>query len=126
MGTGPIQATSTRAMGRLMHHTPKGRKMNWFKRMVVNWVKDDWENARNTMQEDCYPTTKNSISGSRDISSDPTLQFKVYNAIGGKIVEFHSYDRQTDRTHHQIYIIGKDEDFGEKIAKISTFEVLKS
>jgi len=97
--------------------------MNWFKRMVVNWVKDDWNSTR--LEQDCYPTTKNSISGSRDISSDPTLQFKVYNAIGGKIVEFHSYDRQTDRTNHQIYIIGKDEDFGEKIAKISTFEVLK-
>lgn len=113
-------------MGRLVYNPPKGRKMNWFKRMVVKWVREDWENARNTEQEDCYPTPKNSISGSRDISSDPTLQFKVYNAIGGKIVEFNSYDRQTDRTHHQIYIIGKDEDFGEKIAKISTFEVLKN
>ena len=101
--------------------------MNWFKRMIVNWVMDDQKDRAVARQEqDCYPSTKNSISGSRDISSDPTLQFKVYNAIGGKIVEFHSYDRQTDRTHHQIYIIGKDEDFGEKIAKISTFEVLKS
>jgi hypothetical protein len=127
MGTGPIQATSSRAVGGLMHNTSKGRKMNWFKRMVVKWVRDDWENAgRRPPEQDCYPTTKNSISGSRDISSDPTLQFKVYNAIGGKIVEFSRYDRQTDRTHHQIYIIGKDEDFGEKIAKISTFEVLKS
>jgi len=123
MGTGPIQATSSRAMGGLMHYTPKGTKMNWFKRMVVKWVRDDWDNAR--QEQDCYVTPKNSISGSRDISSDPTLQFKVYNAIGGKIVEFNSYDRQTDRHHHQIYIIGKDEDFGEKIAKISTFEVLK-
>jgi hypothetical protein len=121
MGTGPIQATSTRAMGGLMHHTPKGTKMNWFKRMIGRWAYE----YRDT-PEDCYPTTKNSISGSRDISSDPTLQFKVYNAIGGKIVEFNSYDRQTDRHHHQIYIIGKDEDFGEKIAKISTFEVLKN
>jgi hypothetical protein len=121
MGTGPIQTTSTRAMGRLMHNTPKGPKMNWFKRMVVKWVRDDWNSVQ--VEQDCYSTPKN--LGSRDISSDPTLQFKVYNAIGGKIVEFHSYDRQTDRTNHQIYIIGKDEDFGEKIAKISTFEVLK-
>jgi len=107
-----------------MHNTPKGRKMNWFKRMVVKWVRDDWENA-GRYEQDCVVSPKNSIGG-RDISSDPTLQFKVYNAIGGKIVEFSRYDRQTDRTHHQIYIIGKDEDFGEKIAKISTFEVLKS
>jgi hypothetical protein len=123
MGTGPIQTTSSRAMGGLMHYTTKGRKMNWFKRMVINWVKDDWNGAR--LEQDCYPTPKNSITGSRDIGSDVSLQFKVYNAIGGKIVEFSRYDRQSDRAEHQIYIIGKDEDFGEKIAKISTFEVLK-
>ena len=113
-------------MGGLMHYTTKGRKMNWFKRMVINWVKDDWNGAR--LEQDCYPSTKmsNSIGmGSRDIGSDVSLQFKVYNAIGGKIVEFSRYDRQSDRAEHQIYIIGKDEDFGEKIAKISTFEVLK-
>jgi hypothetical protein len=110
-----------------MHYTPKGRKMNWFKRMVVKWVRDDWENAgKQQPEQDCYPTPKNSIMGSRDIGSDVSLQFKVYNAIGGKIVEFSRYDRKSDRAEHQIYIIGRDEDFGEKIAKISTLEVLKS
>jgi hypothetical protein len=100
--------------------------MNWFKRMVINWVREDWEHAR--QEQDCYPTTKlsrgNSINGS-DVNSDPTLQFKVYNAVGGKVVEFTRYDRQKDRAEHQIYVIGKDEDFGAKIAKISTLEVLK-
>ena len=100
--------------------------MNWFKRMVVKWVRDDWENAGKQPEQDCYPTPKNSIMGSRDIGSDVSLQFKVYNAIGGKIVEFSRYDRKSDRAEHQISIIGRDEDFGEKIAKISTLEVLKS
>lgn len=100
--------------------------MSWFKRMVIKWVRDDWENARQ-VPDDCFPSPKNSIGiSTRDIGSDVSLQFKVYNAIGGKIVEFSRYDRKSDRAEHQIYIIGKDEDFGEKIAKISTFEVLKS
>ena len=101
--------------------------MNWFKRMVIKWVREDWDNARNTPQQDCYPSTKlsgNSING-RDVSSDPTLQFKIYNAIGGKVVEFSRYDRKSDRTFHDIYIISKDEDFGNKIAKIAMLEVLK-
>ena len=105
--------------------------MNWFKIIVVNWVREDWDNARN-QQEDCYPSTKMSranaistISGRASIDSEPTLQFKVYNAVGGKIVEFHRYDPKSDRTDRQIYIVGKDEDFGEKIAKISTLEVLR-
>jgi hypothetical protein len=102
--------------------------MNFFKRMIVKWVREDWEHAGRVPQDDCYPSTKlsraKSINGS-DVNSDPTLQFKVYNAVGGKVVEFTRYDRQKDRADHQIYVIGKDEDFGEKIAKISTLEVLR-
>ena len=106
--------------------------MNWFKRMVVNWVREDWENARQPMPDDCYPSTKMSrgnpistISGRANVDSEPTLQFKVYSAVGGKIVEFSRYDPKSDRTDRQIYIIGKEEDFGEKIAKISTLEALR-
>ena len=105
--------------------------MNWFKRIIVKWVREDWENARQ-VPEDCYPSTKMSrsnaistISGRANVDSEPTLQFKVYSAVGGKIVEFSRYDPKSDRTDRQIYIIGKDEDFGEKIAKISTLEALR-
>jgi hypothetical protein len=101
--------------------------MNWFKQMVIKWVRDDWENAR--PEQDCYPSPKmsrgNTISGRASVDSEPTLQFKVYSAVGGKIVEFSRYDPKSDRSDRQIYIIGKDEDFGEKIAKISTLEVLR-
>ena len=100
--------------------------MNWYKRMVVKWVREDWDNARH--EQDCYPTPNlsamNTIS-TRDVNSDPTLQFKVYNASGGKVVEFSRYDRKSDRHNHDIYIISKNEDFGEKIAKIATLESLK-
>jgi len=101
--------------------------MNWFKRMVVKWVRDDWDNAR--QEQDCYPSPKmsrglNSVA-TRDVGSDPTLQFKIYSAIGGKVVEFSRYDQKADRHHHDIYIIGKNEDFGEKIAKIAMLENLK-
>jgi hypothetical protein len=101
--------------------------MNFIKRMIVKWVREDWENA-SQLQPDCFPTTKNTIGigiGPRDVNSDPTLQFKIYNAIGGKVVEFSRYDRMKDRHFHDIYIIGKDEDFGTKIAKIAMLEVLK-
>lgn len=103
--------------------------MNWIKRMVVSWVKEDWNSVRED-QTDCYATPKMSrgistISGRASVDSEPTLQFKVYSAIGGKIVEFSRYDPKTDRNDRQIYIVGKDEDFGEKIAKISTLEVMR-
>jgi len=100
--------------------------MNWLKLKLRNWVLS----AHDESEKDCYPSPKlsrglNNTVSSRDVGSDPTLQFKIYNAIGGKVVEFSRYDRQKDRNFHDIYIIGKDEDFGQKIAKIAMLEVLK-
>ena len=100
--------------------------MNFIKRMIIKWVREDWNNAR--QEQDCYPTPNLSSMttiSTRDVNSDPTLQFKIYTAIGGKVVEFSRYDRQKDRSFHDIYIIGKDEDFGAKIAKIAMLENLK-
>jgi hypothetical protein len=100
--------------------------MNFIKRMIVKWVREDWDKA--SREQDCYPSPKlmgsNTVS-TRDVNSDPTLQFKIYNAVGGKVVEFSRYDRKQDRHHHDIYIIPKDEDFGTKIAKIAMLESLK-
>jgi hypothetical protein len=102
--------------------------MNWFKQLIVKWVREDWDSVRHTGLE---MGTSNKIgiaiskSDSASIDSDPILHFKVFNAVGGKIVEFRRYDRKTDRSDCQVYIIGKDEDFGEKIAKISTLEVMR-
>jgi len=91
--------------------------MNWLKRRLRRWLDNDIDTS--------IKLASNSISAGCDVGSDPTLQFKIYNAIGGKVVEFSRYDRQKDRHFHDIYIIGKDENFGEKIAKIAMLETLK-
>jgi hypothetical protein len=94
--------------------------MKWVKRMIVNWARDDRD------QPDICVSPKGRLNTRDGINSDPTLQFKVYSAIGGKIVEFSRYDRKSDRHDHQVYIINQDQDFGERIAKIATMENLKS
>jgi hypothetical protein len=105
--------------------------MNFIKRMIIKWVREDWEQASQKQREEStYGTaiSKSSMTvgiSSREVNSDPTLQFKIYNAIGGKVVEFSRYDRKQDRSFHDIYIIGRDEDFGAKIAKIAMLETLK-
>jgi hypothetical protein len=99
--------------------------MNWFKRMIVKWVREDWDSVRMDRAEQHAINTISSKSHGRYVDADPTLSFKVYNAIGGKVVEFSRYDRKTDRHDHSIYVIGKDDDFGDKIAKIATLETLK-
>lgn len=95
--------------------------MNWFKKLVVKWVREDWENANQKQREGVALVAVDSDC----LNSDPVLNFKVYNAVGGKIVEFRHYDRQKDRNFNQTYIITNDQDFGERIAKIATMEVLK-
>ena len=59
------------------------------------------------------------------VSDDPILNFKVFNAVGGKVVEFRRYDRKNDRNDSTTYIITNDQDFGERIAKIAMMENLK-
>ena len=102
--------------------------MNWFKRMIGRWAYE-YRDTPDDVANECYPSPKlsrsNSVSTGRGIDSEPTLNFKVYSAVGGKIVEFSRYDPKSDRHDRQMYIIGRDEDFGEKIAKISTLEVLR-
>jgi hypothetical protein len=98
--------------------------MNWLKLKLRDWINSAQDTYIQEEQWGSTPRAVNSLS-TKDINSEPTLNFKVYSAVGGKVVEFSRYDPKTDRHDHQIYIIGKDEDFGEKIAKISTLEVLR-
>jgi len=53
------------------------------------------------------------------------LNITVYNANGGKIVTFRSYDRQKDRSNEATYIIHPDEMFSESLAKLIAVEELK-
>ena len=54
------------------------------------------------------------------------IQFKVYKASGGTIIETSTYDRRTDRHTNGLYIITDDKDLGKEIGKIITMESLKS
>lgn len=98
--------------------------MNWFKKMVIRWVREDWENAGKTRR---YVNDSPEIASSTDDSAggDPILQFRVYSAVGGKIVEFRRYDRKNGNHEFTSYIVTEDQNFGERIAKIASLEVLK-
>jgi hypothetical protein len=91
--------------------------MNWLKRKLRQWLND--------VEEGAVLSSSLKVRESDDINSDPVLNFKVFSAVGGKIVEFRQYDRQKDRNYNQTYIITNDQDFGERIAKIATMEILK-
>ena len=96
--------------------------MNWLKKKIRNWLNDSGDALCRGNEA---KISTDGIASGGSLNSDATLNFTVYNAIGGKVVEFRRYDRIKDRSDNSMYVIGKDEDFGEKISKIATLEVMK-
>jgi hypothetical protein len=99
--------------------------MKWLKKKLRSWVLEANEYDTSDMAD-----KPGRLVASRDVEpvleNDPILNFRVFSAVGGRVVEFRIYDRQKDRHNTQTYIITKDEDFGEKIAKIATLESMKT
>lgn len=54
------------------------------------------------------------------------MNFTVYRANGGHIIEHRIYDRKTDRNNNSLHIITDDKDLGEEIGKIITLENLRN
>ena len=71
------------------------------------------------------PTTgpDNSIKGTSPRS--PGMQFTVYPANGGHVLEYQYYDQKTDRHTASLHLITADQNMGEVIGQAITFEMLK-
>jgi hypothetical protein len=54
------------------------------------------------------------------------MSFTVYRANGGMMVEYNRYDDRKDHHYCELHIVHPDEDLGAALAKIVTFESLKS
>jgi hypothetical protein len=59
-------------------------------------------------------------------SSKHRMNFVVYRANGGMMVEYNRYDERKDQHHCELHIVHPDEDLGAALGKIVTFESLKS
>lgn len=54
------------------------------------------------------------------------INFTMYRASGGYVIEVRSYDRRTDRSFNNLHIINEDAVMAEELAKIITLETLRS
>ena len=59
-------------------------------------------------------------------SSKHRMNFGVYRANGGMMVEYNRYDERKDQHYCELHIVHPDEDLGAALGKIVTFESLKS
>ena len=62
---------------------------------------------------------------SRDMADSINgMNFTVYNATGGKVIQLSSYDSRTDSNRTSLYVITDQENLGEELAQIITRESL--
>ena len=65
------------------------------------------------------------VSMSADSDWGDGLNIQVHAAHGGKIVTFRKYDRKSDRSNNQVYLIPDDRDFERELGKLITMESMR-
>jgi hypothetical protein len=65
-----------------------------------------------------------SVAGPKRLRSNG-MEFTLYVADGGYVLEYHSYDHKTDEQHNRIHLIPDSHDFGDQLSKIITMELLR-
>jgi hypothetical protein len=109
----------------------KIKKPGFLKRWFVKMSQEAWEEAKhgNSIGANDIISMKQARISANPVSIDQperAIQFTVYNANGGRVIETRRYDRKTDRSSNGLYIITSEQDFGKEIDKIITMEHLKS
>jgi hypothetical protein len=111
----------------------KVSRPGFIKRWFAKISREAWEYEKRQNQERESAISINKLSRAMTISAGPTsidqperaIQFTVYSASGGRVIETRRYDRKTDRSSNGLYIITSDQDFGRELDKIITMEHLK-
>ena len=93
-------------------------------KFVFKWLKNKIREA----EQENYPSTRGELV-TADANSESNLQssgtnFSVYKADGGFVVETSWRDKHHDR-HTSLYLITEDQNFGERISQILTYEAIK-
>ena len=99
----------------------------WFLKKLMEGA--EWEKRQSQEKESARSINRLSSSlsvGPPSIDQpERALQFTVYVANGGRVIETRRYDKKTDRNTNGLYVINNDADFGKEIEKIITMEALR-
>ena len=98
---------------------------------IFNWADkhsekyDDSMSSHNLGGISQYNSTKARSATSNNIGDfNHGMNFTVFSATGGKVIQLTNYDPRTDRTNSALYIITDSENLGEELAHIITRESL--
>ena len=104
--------------------------MGYFKnkmRKFINWAQSDdyakepYINGIASLQNSMRANT---IGSSGIDGHNGGLNFTVYSATGGKVVQIRTYNIATDQSRSTMYIVSDKEDLGQELGHIITVESL--
>jgi len=104
--------------------------MKWFDKWFYKQAKKAWQYKERDMEpietkvSSNYLST-NTIGVRSQRLGQNSMDFSVYTANGGYIVEYKSYDSKTDKYDGKLHIIPEDKELGEGISHIVTIEMLR-
>ncbi len=107
-------------LGRLIKNALRG---------TIRWVVNEDNYTRDqaspmTVSIGGYVNSSMKTSNPGPNNSERGLNFVVFPAVGGKVVQFTTYDPKTDRSMNNLYIVTDKEDLGEELSLIITKESL--
>lgn len=99
--------------------------MNWLKKKIIRWARNNWENAKSGRYEvEAMQGPGGTVTLSNSVDVDG-LAFKVMPALGGVIVQLRKYNRKIDTENYTTYIIPEGEDISERVGQIVSMELLR-
>jgi hypothetical protein len=100
---------------------------SWFNKWFANKCRQAWEDSRNIEAEHGISTKTASVGLSRGrILDQRGMNFTIYPANGGYVMEYSKYDERTDRHNQTLHIIPSEQELGQGIAHVITYEMLKN
>jgi hypothetical protein len=93
----------------------------------MSWLKDKLRNWLMSVDDDCIVSSKQRRLGTVNSRTFETrgMGFTIYQAVGGNVMEYSSYDEKKDTHETRLHIIPSDQDLGEGISHIITYEMLR-
>jgi hypothetical protein len=87
------------------------------RRWILKWLSDDTnEKYGAVISTDCVTQSRPNREG---------LNFILYPAVGGHILECRYYDHKVDRNNSTLYMVHEDQDFADQVAKSIMIEMMK-
>lgn len=102
--------------------------MNFFYRWLgrkINEADNDVQYVNEARVKPARLTTRSkAVYEHEGLAGDP-VNFKMFKASGGWVIEFKKYDHKSDSVDTSLYVVNNDEDIGKSLSHIITMEALK-